>query len=194
MAKVKLPITGDAEADRLLSENPLALLLGMLLDQQITMEKAFSGPAVLADRLGGLDAAAIAEMPLDDFIAVCSQTPAIHRFPKSMGTRIWEACRFITERWNGDASRIWKRVKDADELYRRLREVPGFGDEKTRIFIALLAKRFGRTPEGWQRVAEPFGDDVPRSVADVNDETSLIAVREWKKAQKAAKRAAGSKA
>lgn len=190
MAKVKLPITGDPAADQLLTDSPLALLLGMLLDQQITMEKAFAGPAVLAERLGGLDARRIAAMPLEEFVAVCGQPPAIHRFPKSMGTRVWEACAFLTDRYDGDASKLWKRVGDGGELYRRVREVPGFGDEKTRIFIALLAKRFGRAPEGWQLAADPFGDDNPRSVADVRDAASLAAVRDWKKAAKAAKAAA----
>ena len=190
MAKVKLPITGDPTADQLLTDSPLALLLGMLLDQQITMEKAFAGPAVLAERLGGLDARQIAAMPLEEFVAVCAQPPAIHRFPKSMGTRVWEACAFLTDQYDGDASKLWKRVGNGGELYRRVREVPGFGDEKTRIFIALLAKRFGRTPDGWQLAAEPFGDANPRSVADVHDAASLAAVRDWKKAAKAAKAAA----
>ncbi|NLA36725.1 MAG: Fe-S cluster assembly protein HesB [Actinobacteria bacterium] len=190
MSKVKLPITGDPGADQLLTDSPLALLLGMLLDQQITMEKAFAGPAVLAERLGHLDARRVAAMPLDEFIAVCAQTPAIHRFPKSMGTRVWEACAFIAERYDGDASKLWKRVGDGAELYRRVREVPGFGDEKTRIFIALLAKRFGRKPAGWELAADPFGDANPRSIADVRDATTLAAVREWKKAAKAAAKSA----
>ncbi|HPB46333.1 MAG TPA: HhH-GPD-type base excision DNA repair protein [Microthrixaceae bacterium] len=192
MSKVKLPITGNPDADQLLTDNPLALLLGMLLDQQVTMEKAFSGPAVLAERLGHLDAARIAAMDLDEFIAVCAQTPAIHRYPTSMGTRVWEACVFISERYDNDASKLWKRVRDGATLLTRVREVPGFGDEKSRIFVALLAKRFGRRPQGWELASEPFGDDQPRSVADVYDEASLLAVREAKKAAKAKKKAAAA--
>lgn len=188
MADVALPITGDQSADRLLSEDPLALLLGMLLDQQVPMEWAFKGPATIAERMGGLDASAIAAMDSEDFVAVCSTKPAIHRFPASMGRRIHQVCTEVVEEYDGDAARIWSDVESADELQRRLRALPGYGQEKARIFIAILAKRFGIRPSGWEKVAAPFSDDEPRSVADVDSPEALQRVRDWKKMMKAAKR------
>jgi len=183
-----LPITGNADADRLLVEDPLALLLGMLLDQQVPMEWAFTGPWTLRERLGHLDAGKIAAMPRDDFVDVCRDKPAIHRFPKSMGERAHAVCEHVVERYDGDAAAIWSDGADAKTVYKRLREVPGYGDEKTKIFLAILAKRFGIKPEGWEQVAGPFADDTPRSVADVSSEEALQEVRRWKKAQKAAKK------
>ena len=185
MAEPILPVTGDPEADRLLVEDPLALLLGMLLDQQVPMEWAFTGPKTLRDRLGHLDAEKIAAMDVDDFVAVCREKPAIHRFPKSMGERVHAVCRHVVDHYGGDAEAIWAAVPDATELRRRLREVPGYGEEKTKIFIAILGKRFGIRPVGWEEVAAPFSDDVPRSVADISSEDALQEVRRWKKAQKA---------
>jgi uncharacterized HhH-GPD family protein len=185
----RIPITGDADADRLLDREPLALLIGMLLDQQVPMEWAFRGPATLAERLGGLDAAAIAAMPQEEFVAVCTEKPAIHRFPGSMGKRIHELCVVVAEEYSNDAARIWRRVGSAEELRRRLRALPGYGEEKTKIFIAILAKRLGVEPAGWEEVAAPFSDDEPRSVADVASPETLLAVRDWKKMMKAAKRA-----
>ena len=183
-----LPITGNDEADRLLVEDPLALLLGMLLDQQVPMEWAFTGPFTLRERLGHLDAGQIAAMPVDEFVDVCREKPAIHRFPKSMGERAHAVCEHLVERYDGDASKLWSDAPDAKTLYARLREVPGYGDEKTKIFIAILAKRFDIRPEGWEQVAGAFADDTPRSVADVSSEEALMEVRRWKKAQKAAKK------
>lgn len=184
-----LPITGDDEADRLLERDPLALVVGMLLDQQVPMEWAFRGPATLAERLGGrLDAEQIAAMDVDDFVAVCTQKPAIHRFPGSMGKRVHELCTVVAERYDGDASRIWKGVRSADVLLGRLRELPGFGEEKSKIFLAILAKRLGRRPSGWEEAAAPFSDGEPRSVADVDSPESLQRVREWKQMMKAAKK------
>ena len=189
MPTASIPITGDAAADKLLVTEPFALLVGMLLDQQVPMEWAFRGPATLRDRLGGsLDAVAIASMDVDDFVAVCASKPAIHRFPASMGKRVWELSNFVSEHYDGDAARIWKGVRSGEELYRRLRELPGYGEEKAKIFMAILAKRMGKAPAGWQEAAAPFGDDQPRSVADVADPESLQRVREWKKAMKAAKK------
>ena len=185
MAPPTLPVTGDPDADRLLVEDPLALLLGMLLDQQVPMEWAFTGPHTLKQRLGGLDAGEIAAMDVDAFVDVCREKPAIHRFPKSMGERIHAVCQHVVEHYDGDAGRIWQDVDDADELRRRLRELPGYGEEKTKIFIAILAKRFGITPAGWEEVAAPFSDETPRSVADISSEEALQEVRRWKKAQKA---------
>lgn len=186
--KPTLPVTGDPEADELLVNDPLALLLGMLLDQQVPMEWAFTGPHTLRTRLGHLDPENIASMDVEAFVDVCREKPAIHRFPKSMGERVHAACAHVVDHHDGRAEHIWEDAAEADELYDRLREVPGYGDEKTKIFIAILAKRFGITPAGWEQVAAPFSDDVPRSVADISSEEALQEVRKWKKAQKAAKK------
>ncbi len=183
-----LYITGDTDADLLLNTDGLALLLGMLLDQQVPMEWAFLGPATLRERLGHLDAARIAAMDPEAFVAVCCAKPAIHRFPASMGRRIHDVCATITDRYDGDATRVWAGVATGAELYARLRELPGYGEEKAKIFLALLAKRQGVAPVDWREAAGKFGDDVPRSVADISDPASLGKVREWKKAQKAAKK------
>lgn len=189
MAKTAIPITGDDIADRLLQTDPLALLIGMLLDQQVPMEWAFRGPATLRDRLGGdLDAERIASMDVGDFVAICSEKPAIHRFPSSMGTRVHELCTFVVEHYDGDAGRIWKGVRSAEVLFGRLRELPGYGEEKSKIFLAILAKRLGKRPAGWEELAAPFSDDQPRSVADVSSPETLLQVREWKQAMKAAKK------
>ncbi len=188
MAKASIPITDNPEANDLLVEDPLALLLGMLLDQQVPMEWAFTGPFTLRERLGHLDPARIAEMPVEDFVDVCREKPAIHRFPKSMGERVHAVCAHVVEHYDGRADKIWKGVRSAQTIYDRLREVPGYGDEKTKIFIAILAKRFGKTPDGWEEVAGPFADDTPRSVADVSSEEALLEVRRWKKEQKAKKK------
>ncbi len=189
MATPTIPITGDDAADNFLAEEPLALLVGMLLDQQVPMEWAFRGPTTLRERLGGeLDAAAIAAMDVEDFVEVCARKPAIHRFPAAMGRRIHELCSQLVDDYDGDAGAVWRGVDDAEELHRRLRALPGYGEEKTRIFIAILAKRLGIRPQGWEEVAAPFSDEQPRSVADVDSEESLGRVREWKKAMKAAKK------
>jgi len=185
-----LYITGDDSIDALLNSDSTAVLIGMLLDQQIPMERAFTGPATLRDRLGHLDAARIAAMDVDEFVAICAAKPAIHRFPSSMGTRVHELCVALTQQYHGDATNIWADVDTGDELYRRLRALPGFGDEKSRIFIALLGKRLGVQPTGWRTAAGHFGDDTPRSVADIDSPTALVAVREWKQANKASKAAA----
>ncbi|MEY2454392.1 MAG: hypothetical protein QOD92_3966 [Acidimicrobiaceae bacterium] len=181
----KIPITGNADADKLLEDEPLALLLGMLLDQQVPMEWAFIAPSRLKERLGGqLDASTIAQMDEDEFLALCKGPPAIHRFPGSMGKRVQALARQIVEEYDGDASRIWTEAKDGEDLQRRLLALPGFGPDKTRIFIALLAKRFGFRPEGWEQAAGPFADDTPRSVADIDSAETLARVREWKQAMK----------
>ena len=181
-----LAITGDQDADHLLNTDPLALLVGMLLDQQVPMEWAFMGPYRLADRLGSsLGAAAVAEMDPDDFASVVSEKPALHRFPASMAGRIQQMCQHIVDEYDGNAEAVWRDVSSGGELYERLVALPGYGDEKARIFLALLAKRFGHTPTGWEQAAYPFSDPVPRSVADIDGPDSLAKVREWKKAQKA---------
>ena len=182
--KGTVPVTGNAEADELNATNPLALLLSMLLDQQVPMEWAFIGPYLLKERMGELDARAIASMPEDEFLAIAKGPRAIHRFPGSMGKRVQAVCQVIVDEYAGDASRIWTDAKDGADLRKRLEALPGFGSEKSRIFIALLAKRFDVRPEGWQEAAEPFGDDVARSVADIDSADTLALVREWKQARK----------
>jgi uncharacterized HhH-GPD family protein len=183
-----LYITGDKAADGLLNKDGTALLIGMLLDQQVPMEWAFAGPAKLRERLGHLDARKIAAMDVDEFVAVCSDKPAIHRFPGAMGKRIHQVCTVLADEYDGKAANIWKSVDTGAELYRRLHALPGYGEEKAKIFVAILAKTQGVRPDGWQQAAGKFGDDVPRSVADIDGPESLAKVREWKKAQKAAKR------
>jgi uncharacterized HhH-GPD family protein len=183
-----LHITGDDDADRLLNTNGTALLIGMLLDQQVPMEWAFGAPSVLARRLGGLDAGRIAAMDEEDFVSVCCAKPAIHRFPAAMGRRIHALCAQLVEDYEGDGALVWAGAVSGSELRARLRALPGFGEEKTKIFIALLAKRFSICPDGWKEEAGPFADAIPRSAADIDGPDSLARVREWKRAQKAAGR------
>jgi uncharacterized HhH-GPD family protein len=183
--KATLPVTGDADADALLVADPLALLIGMLLDQQVPMEWAFRGPLTLRDRLGGLDAAAIATMTPEAVEEVFREKPALHRYPASMAKRTHALCVFLVERYEGDAARIWQGMRDPGMLFARLRELPGFGEEKAKIFLAILGKRLGVAPKGWEAFAAPFGDDEPRSVADVDSAESLQRVRAWKQARKA---------
>ncbi len=179
-----LRVTGDPEADHLLNTDPLAVLIGMLLDQQVPMEWAFLGPSLLRQRLGSLDAAAIAAMDPDEFLVAAKGPRAIHRFPGSMAKRVQALCAHLVEHYGGDAGGIWEGVDNGKELYRRLRDLPGFGDEKARIFTALLAKRVGVRPDGWEEQAGPFADATPRSVADVDSPESLAKVRAWKQEQK----------
>ena len=187
MSAGTLWITGEPEVDGLVNSDPLALLIGMLLDQQIAIELAFRGPFRLRERLGGrLDPAEIAAWDPDDFAAICAQKPALHRFPGAMAGRIQELCGHVAEIYDGDAGRIWKRRRHADTVAANLAAVPGYGDEKVRILMAVLAKRFGVRPPGWEAAAAPFSDDQPRSGADMGSAEERLAVREWKKAQKAA--------
>ncbi len=184
-----LHITGDAAADELLSNDPLALLIGMLLDQQVPMETAFAGPAKLRARLGHLDAAQIAAHDPEAFVEVCKQPPSVHRFPGSMAGRIQSMCGAVAEEWGGDAAAIWTRRTHPDgaEILQRLEALPGFGSQKARIFLALLGKQYGLEAAGWREAAEPYGEEGSyRSVADIVDPASLGKVREFKKAQKAA--------
>lgn len=149
------------------------------------MEWAFMGPNTLKTRLGHLDAETIAAMDREEFVAICRDKPAIHRFPKSMGERVHAVCQHVVEHYDGHADRIWKGARDAQVVYDRLREIPGYGEEKTKIFMAILAKRFDKKPKGWEALAAPFSDDIKRSVADISSEEALHEVRKWKKAQKA---------
>ena len=190
----RLQLTQDPVADTLLSEDPFALLVGMLLDQQIAMEVAFAGPKKIADRLGGLDARLIADADPERFAAVCAQTPAVHRFPGSMAKRVQDLAREIVERYHGDTAGLWTEGDpDGAEVLRRLKALPGFGEQKARIFLALLGKQYGVTPKGWRAAAGDYGrDGTHMSVADVVDKGSLDQVRAYKKKMKAAK-AAGAK-
>ena len=181
-----LAITGDRDADRLLNTDPLALLIGMLLDQQVPMEWAFKGPALLKQRLGGkLDADEIASMDSEALVAIFCAKPALHRFPASMARRAHELCVVVAKDYYGNAEKIWKDAKSGEELFTRLRALPGYGDEKSKIFVAILAKRMNVKPTGWDEVAGPFADPTPRSVADIDSPASLAKVREWKKMMKA---------
>ncbi len=185
-----LHLTGDPEADRLLSDNPLALVIGMLLDQQVPMEWAFAGPATLAERLDGpLDAATIAGTDPDEFEALFRQKPALHRYPGSMAKRVHALAQHVVEEYGGDPRAIWDGVEDGRTLLKRLKGLPGYGDQKARIFLALLGKQCGVTPDGWREAAGEYGDDQHRSIADVTSPETLMKVREHKQAMKAAAKA-----
>lgn len=185
---MSLHITGDPAADTLLTESPLALLLGMLLDQQVTMESAFAGPAKIRDRIGSLGAATVADYDPDALVEVFRQTPAVHRFPGSMAARVQAVCTTVRDAWGGDASAIWTRGEpDGAEVFRRLKSLPGFGDQKAKIFLALLGKQYGVDAPGWREASAPYGvEGSLMSVADIVDEHSLAKVRAAKKAAKAA--------
>jgi uncharacterized HhH-GPD family protein len=187
---ISLPI--DPEANALLNNDPLALLTAMLLDQQIPMEWAFGGPFTIATRLGrtGLDAHEIASYDPEAFAALLSDKPAVHRYPGSMAKRIQQLCRFLVEHYDGDAAAIWTGVEDGKILFKRLNELPGFGKQKAQIFTALLGKQFGAAPDGWREAAGSYGDEGSfRSVADITGPDSLVKVRAFKQAAKAATKA-----
>lgn len=182
-----LHLSQDPDADALLSKDPLALLVGMALDQQIPMEKAFRGPFDLRERLGGFDAATIAAMDPEGFNAVMAGPPAIHRFPGSMGKRVQELCRHLVEHHDGRAEAIWEDVKTGEELLARLQALPGFGRQKAQIFLALLGKQLKVRPKGWREAAGAYGDDAAlRSIADVTGPETLLQVRAYKQSVKAA--------
>jgi uncharacterized HhH-GPD family protein len=183
-----LHITGDAAADTLLTDSPLALIIGMLLDQQVPMETAFAGPAKIRDRVGSLDASALAGLPEEQFVEVFRTPPAVHRFPGSMAGRVQALCAAIAEDWGDDAAALWTRgAPDGAEVLRRLKALPGFGEQKARIFVALLGKQYGFTGDGWREAAGAYGEEGShRSVADIVDADSLAQVRETKRAAKAA--------
>jgi uncharacterized HhH-GPD family protein len=184
-----LPI--EDGANELLSRDPLALMIGMLLDQQVSLEKAFSSPYQLAQRLGHEPTAAeLAGYDPEALAAVFSERPALHRFPKSMAGRVQELARALAERYDGDAARIWTTAATGEELAERLAELPGFGTYKAQIMTALLGKQLGVQPDGWREAAGRFGEEGSRwSVADITDAASLAAVREHKKQVKAAAKA-----
>ncbi|HTW09256.1 MAG TPA: HhH-GPD-type base excision DNA repair protein [Acidimicrobiales bacterium] len=186
-----LYLSGDDDADKFLSEDPLALLIGMVLDQQVPLERAFSSPRDLRDRLGGkLDAGAIAAMAPAKLGAAFSERPALHRFPISNAERVQQLCRIIVDEYGGDAAAVWTGAKTGAELFRRVRALPGFGDQKAKIFVALLGKQLGVKPSGWQAASKPFGDPgTTYSVADITGPGSLHAVRAYKAQLKAAAKA-----
>jgi uncharacterized HhH-GPD family protein len=189
-----LCLAQDPDADALLAGNPLALLFGMLLDQQIPMEKAFRGPKEIADRMGGLDVRVVAETDPEAFAAMVAQRPAVHRFPSSMAKRLQTLAQFLVEHYDGEVDAIWTRDNpDGATVLKRLKELPGFGEQKAKIFLALLGKQRGVTPPGWREAAGGYGErGAYRSVADVVDEQSLGKVRAFKQQVKAAAKANAS--
>ncbi len=192
-----LNITGDAPADALLTDDPFALLVGMLLDQQVPMETAFAGPAKIRDRMGGFDPETVAAADPEAFAAVFKESPAVHRFPGSMAGRVQALAAEVRDEWGGHADAIWTRpgldglAPDGAEILRRLQELPGFGEQKAKIFLALLGKQCGLQADGWREAAGDYGAQGSyRSVADIVDADSLAKVREAKKAAKAKSKAA----
>jgi uncharacterized HhH-GPD family protein len=189
---MSLHITGDDAADTLLTEDPLALLIGMLLDQQIAMETAFAGPLKIQQRLGTMDAATLAGYDPDAFIEEFKKTPAVHRFPGSMAARVQSLCAALTDEWDGDASALWTRDNpNGATVLKRLKALPGFGEQKAKIFLALLGKQYGYSGDGWREASAPYGEDGSyRSVADIVSPESLTKVREHKREMKAAAKSA----
>lgn len=181
-------ITGDERADQVLTESPFALLCGMLLDQQFPMERAFAGPAKVLERFGTLEPADIAAAEPEQFASLCSEPPAVHRFPGSMAERIQAVAQVVMEQYDGHAERIWTEAADGRDLLARMMSLPGFGKQKAQIFVALLAKQVGVRPEGWESVVGDYSQEGYRSVADVVDPASLEKVRAYKLAKKAALR------
>jgi uncharacterized HhH-GPD family protein len=185
-------IANEPEADQVLDEYPFAVLTGMTLDQQYGMEHAFRGGWKLLQRLGDLDTARIAAMDPEEFKTLCAQTPAIHRFPGSMATKVQAIAQIVEQQYGGDVTRLWSEAADGKDLLKRVMELPGFGKQKAQIFVALLAKQLGVRPDGWEKAAGDYALEGYRSVADVVDEASLLKVREYKQAAKAAAKAASA--
>jgi uncharacterized HhH-GPD family protein len=189
-----LVLSQQPAADALLTRDPLALLIGMVLDQQVPLERAFSAPYDLTLRLGhDLDVVELAGYDPDALAAVFAQPPALHRYPKSMAKRVQDMCRLLVDRYGGDPTAVWRDVPDGGTLRRRFAELPGFGAQKAQIFVALLGKQFGVQPPGWREAAGVYGElSSYRSVADITDGESLRRVREYKQRLKAAAKATRS--
>ena len=194
MAATKLRITGNPEADALNVRAPLALLIGMVLDQQVPLEWAFLGPHTLTQRLGtDLDVHNLAAMDEDTLVTIFCDRPALHRYPAAMARRVHELCQLIVEEYDGKPDAIWTTAASGKELFTRVKALPGFGEMKARIFVALLAKQFGVRPAGWEAEAKQYGEpDTFLSVADIVDEASLGKVRAFKAEKKAAAKAAAA--
>ncbi|MEV5978945.1 HhH-GPD-type base excision DNA repair protein [Streptomyces sp. NPDC052114] len=189
---VTLHLAQQPEADELLGRSPLAALVGMLLDQQVPMEWAFAGPRTIATRLGAddLDAHEIAAYDPEAFASVLSTKPAVHRYPGSMAKRIQQLCQYLVDHYDGDPTGVWRDASSGAELLRRLTELPGFGKQKSQIFLALLGKQMGVRPAGWREAAGDYGAAKSyRSVADITGPESLQKVRAYKQSQKAAAKA-----
>ena len=189
-----LCLAQDPDADALLTNDPTALLMGMLLDQQFPLEWAFRAPWRLAQRMErtSLDAAEIADWDPEAFVKLMAGPPALHRYPASMAVRVQALCRVVVEQYGGDAAALWRTAGTGRELLARLRALPGFGEQKARIFVALLGKQLGVRPDGWQEVAGPYGEDRSRrSAADVTDAETLAEVRAFKQAAKRAAKGGG---
>jgi uncharacterized HhH-GPD family protein len=181
-------LSQQPQADALLDRDPLALVIGMVLDQQIPLEKAFSSPYVLTERLGHVpDAAEIAGMSEEDLVAIFSKPPALHRFPGSMAKRVQAMCQAVVDQYDGDVANVWNGASDGRDLLKRIGALPGFGKQKAQIFVALLGKQYGVDLPGWREAAGDFGPEgTYKSVADIRDPASLAKVRDYKKRLKAA--------
>ena len=182
-------ITGDADADQILTDSPFALLVGMMLDQQYPMEHAFRGPAKVRERFGSIEPSAIAAADPAEFKALCSTPPAIHRFPGSMAERLQTLAAIVDDTYAGRTERLWTEAASGADLMKRLMELPGFGKQKAQIFTALLAKQLGVRPEGWEKAVGDYALEGYRSVADVTDAASLQKVRDFKQQKKAQSKA-----
>jgi uncharacterized HhH-GPD family protein len=192
MSQPSLHLAADPEADAFLARDPLALLIGMLLDQQFPLERAFGAPEKLARRLdrSSLDAAEIAAHDPDNFAKLMAGPPALHRYPAAMAGRIQTLCALVAEQYGGDAAALWTTAGTGKELLARVKKLPGFGEQKARIFVALLGKQLGVQPDGWREAAGPYGQEgTYRSAADVVDAESLLKVRSFKQAAKQAAKA-----
>ena len=186
---LSLPV--DADANELLSRSPLALLIGMLLDQQVTLEKAFTSPRDLVRRLGHEPTAQeLADYDPEALVAIFSERPALHRYPRAMAARVQQLCQLVVDRYHGDAANVWSGAATGQDLLARINALPGFGADKARIFVAFLGKQYGVRPEGWREAAGHFGDEGSHcSVADIVNADSLAEVRAYKQSLKSAAKA-----
>jgi uncharacterized HhH-GPD family protein len=188
---VGLVLSRNPDADALLDREPLALLIWMVLDQQVPLERAFSAPFELTQRMGRpLDAQQIAEYDTQALVGLFARPPALHRYPRAMAERVQQLCRLLVDRYGGDAAAVWRDVSDGRELLARVVALPGFGQQKAQIFVALLGKQCGVRPQGWREAAGPYGAQrAHKSVADITDDGSRTLVREYKQQLKAAAKA-----